>query len=188
MAEVKNHVLAKGFSGTIGRELTFRQIGGRTFVSKYQKAPSVPPTEKKLAAQKRFGIASAYARRAVKDPLLKAVYQTAVKGAQRAFNIAVIDALHAPVVENIQAENYKGIVDDPILVRATDNFKVARVVVSIADQQGIIIEQGDAIESKNENEWVYYTKQQNAELSGILITAVATDLPGNSTSLNIRLQ
>ena len=188
MAEVKNHVLAKGFSGTIGRELTFRQIGGRTFVSKYQKAPSVPPTEKKLAAQKKFRIAAAFARRAVQDPALKALYQAAVKGAQRAFNIAIIDALQAPVVENIQTENYKGLIDDLILIRATDNFKVARVVVSITNHQGILIEHGDAVRDENDkNEWIYYSKQQNAEMPGILITAVATDLPGNSTTLSIRL-
>src|SRR5580700_1849591 len=103
MAKVKDNVLAKGFSGTIGRGLTFRQIGGETFVSKYQRAPTVAATEKKLAARAKFGIATAYARRAIKDPDMKAMYQAVVKGGQRAFNIAMMDALQAPVVENIQA-------------------------------------------------------------------------------------
>jgi hypothetical protein len=83
-------------------------------VSKYQKAPAIAPTEKKRASQKKFANASAFARRAVQDPVLKALYQTAIKGGQRAFNIAVIDALHAPVVENIQTEKYTGDVGDPV--------------------------------------------------------------------------
>ena len=96
MAEVSDNVLMKGVSGTIGGQLTFRQIGGKTFVSKYQRPPGVAATEKKLAAQTRFGLATAYARKVVRYPEVKALYQAVIKGGQRAFNIAVIDALHAP--------------------------------------------------------------------------------------------
>src|SRR5664279_356490 len=80
MAKVKDNILTKGFSGTIGKQLTFRQIGGKTFVSKYQKAPTVPATEKKLAVQAKFGMATAYARRVVRDQEVKAMYQAVVTG------------------------------------------------------------------------------------------------------------
>jgi hypothetical protein len=188
MAKVKDNVLVKGFSGTIGRELTFRQIGGETFVSKYQKAPAVAATEKKLAVQTKFGVATAYARRAVKDPEVKAMYQAVVKGGQRAFNIAVMDALQAPVVESIQADNYIGRVGDPIIVRATDDFKVAAVVVSVHNQAGNLVEQGNAIMRENENlDWLYSVKKKNPGYTGSKITAVATDLPGNIASLSINV-
>ena len=186
MAKVKDNVMVMGFSGTIGKQLTFRQIGGETFVSNYQKVPAVPATEKKLAAQARFGIATAYARRAVKDPELKAIYQAFVKGGQRAFNIAMRDALNAPVVESIQAENYQGHVGDQIIVRATDDFKVAAVVVSIYNQAGDLIEEGHAtIQKDDEMKWLYKVQQENAELAGSKIIAVATDLPGNTGSLSL---
>jgi hypothetical protein len=186
MAKVKDNVMVKGFSGTIGKQLTFRQIRGETFVSNYQKAPAVAATEKKLAAQSRFGIATAYARKTVKDPELKAMYQVFVKGGQRAFNIAMRDALNAPVVESIQAENYQGHVGDQIIVRATDDFKVAAVVVSIYNQAGDLIEEGHAtIQKDDEMKWLYKVQQENAELAGSKIIAVATDLPGNTGSLSL---
>ncbi len=178
--------MVKGFSGTIGKQLTFRQIGGETFVSNYQKPPAVPATEKKLAAQARFGIATAYARRAVKDPELKAMYQAVVKGGQRAYNIAMADALNAPVVESIQAENYHGQVGDQVIIRAKDDFKVSAVVVSIYDQAGKMIEEGNAvIQNDEEMKWLYVIQQENPELAGSKIIAVATDLPGNKGSLNL---
>jgi hypothetical protein len=186
MAKVKDNVMVKGFSGTIGKQLTFRQIGGETFVSNYQKAPAVAATEKKLAAQTRFGIATAYACRAVKDPDLKAMYQALVKGGKRAFNIAMRDALNAPVVESIQSENYQGHMGDQIIVRASDDFKVVHVVVSIYNQDGNLIEEGNAVNQKDEEmKWLYKVQQENPGLTGSKIIAVATDLPGNSGSLNL---
>ena len=188
MAKVKDNVLMKGLSGTIGRQLTYRQIGGKTFVSKYQRPPSVAATEKKVAAQTKFGMATAYARRVVKDPEVKALYQAVVKGGQRAFNIAVIDALHAPVVESIQAENYHGQIGDPIIVHATDDFKVAVVLVSIYNQAGVLIEEGNAILQDNEEKnWLYIVQRENTEYTGSKIKAVAADLPGNMTTLSIEL-
>jgi hypothetical protein len=186
MAKVKDNILLKGLSGTIGQTLTLRQIGGETFVSKYQKAPTVAATEKKLAARAKFGRATAYARKAVKDPELKAMYQVKVNGGQRAFNIAMMDALRAPVIENIKADSYQGRPGDQIFIRATDDFKVANVEVSVYNPEGELLEQGNADMQQNEvMQWVYVVRQDNPEFSGSKITAVATDLPGNSSSLRI---
>jgi hypothetical protein len=75
-----------------------------------------------------------------------------------------------------------------VLIRATDNFKVARVAVSIFNPLGILIEQGEAVADENNfGEWVYYTKQKNVEKKGSQITAEATDLPGNTGLLSILL-
>jgi hypothetical protein len=188
MAKVNDNVLMKGVSGTIGGQLTFRQIGGKTFVSKYQRPPSVAATEKKVAVQTKFGMATAYGRRVVRDPELKALYQAVVKCGQRAFNIAVIDAMQAPVVESIQGENYHGHIGNPIIVRATDDFKVAAVVVSVYNQAGNLIEGGNAILQDNEGmNWLYIAQRENTEYNGSTVKAVATDLPGNMASLSIEL-
>lgn len=186
MAKVRDNVLVKGYSGTIGGELTFRLIGGKTFVSKHQRAPSVAPTEKKLAVQTKFGMATSYARRAVKDPAVKAMYQAVVKGGQRAFNIAMIDALNSPVVESIQADRYTGRVGDPVIIRARDDFKVASVVVSIYSQRGVLLEQGQAVEPEDaDGEWLYVASQENPEPAGSSVSVVAMDMPGNHTLMSI---
>jgi hypothetical protein len=186
MAKVKDNIMVKGFSGTIGRQLTFRQIGGETFVSKYQKAPAVAATEKKLAVQIKFGMATAYARAAIKNPEVKAMYQAVAKGGQRAFNIAMMDALQAPVVESIQADNYHGHAGDPIIIRASDDFKVAVVLVSIYNQAGELVEEGNAIMRENEDvDWLYSVSHENPGYAGSKIIVITNDLPGNSASLSI---
>jgi hypothetical protein len=74
-----------------------------------------------------------------------------------AHNVAIADALHAPVVEIIQTENYTGKKGDPIGIRATDNFKVACVVLSIHDRNSVLLEEGKAVVHENdENEWIYF--------------------------------
>ena len=189
MARLKDNIQAKGFSGTIGRQLTFRQIGGKTFVSKYQKAPTVPATEKKMAAQSKFGVATAYARNAIKDPEIKAMYQAMVKGGQRAFNIAMTDALQTPVVESIQVESYAGRPGDPIVIRATDDFKVTNVLVSIYNPAGDLVDEGNAILQNQENgDWLYTARQKNLEPAGGRISVVAMDMPGNKAFLSVELK
>ena len=148
MAIVKDNVLTKGFSGTIGRMFTFRQIGGKTFVSKFQRPPNVVVTDKMVAARTKFSIATAYAKNAVKDPEIKALYQAAAKGGQRAFNVAIVDALNAPTVESIEAQRYHGGIGDRIIIKATDDFKVASVRVTVRNANGGLVEQGDAVPKK----------------------------------------
>jgi hypothetical protein len=188
MAKVKDNILLQGFSGTIGKSLTFRQIGGQTFVSNYQKPPTGEPTEKAVAARTKFGEATAYARRVVKDPVQKALYQARVQGAQRAFNIAVMDAMQPPVVENIQVENFQGRGGDAIFIRATDDFKVVTVTILIHNSAGDLLEQGNAVYQENRDNWLYNLTQNIPALMGSRITAMATDLPGNSSSAEMYIQ
>ena len=68
---------------------------------KRTKMAIVKDNDKMVAARTKFSIATAYAKNAVKDPEIKALYQAAAKGGQRAFNVAIVDALNAPTVESI---------------------------------------------------------------------------------------
>ena len=188
MAKAGDNLLTKSFSGTIGRLLTFRQIGCETFVSKYQRPPVIAiPTEKMTAARTKFALATIYAKKVIQDPAFKALYQAAAKGGQRAFNIAIMDALHAPNVESIQADNYHGGTAEHIIVTATDDFKVASVTISIWNASGDLVEQGKAVVQENNLDWLYITINKNSVLTGSKVTAIATDLPGNSHSLSISL-
>jgi hypothetical protein len=187
MAKLKGNPIAEGLSGSVGRIFTFRQIGGKTFVSKYQKPTGVAATEKLSAARTRFGQATTYAKRVVRDPSLKAIYQAAAIGGQRAFNVAIMDALNPPKVESIRVEIYKGKPGDQIFVTATDNFKVAEVKVSIHTQSGELVEEGNAVMQENNLDWLYTTIHKNPEFSGSKITATAFDLPGNRDSFTLNI-
>jgi hypothetical protein len=114
------------------------------------------------------------------------MHQAVVKGGQREFNIAMIDALNAPVVESIQAENYQGHADDQIIIRAKDDFKIVAVLDSIFNQAGDLIEEGNAIiQNDEEMKWLYKAQQENPGHVGSKIIAVASDLPGNNGLLSL---
>ncbi len=61
-----------------------------------------------------------------------------------AYMVALNDHLTSPVVESINAIKYCGAIGDLIVVRASDDFMVASVTVTITDAAGGIIEQGEA--------------------------------------------
>jgi len=187
MAESKENILTKGFSGTVARLLTFRQKAGKTVVAKLRRPSSVPPTDKMVAVRDKFQSSIAYAKGAIKDPAVKALYQAVAKPGESAFNVAVADAFKAPKVESIKTDNYHGAAGDTITVKATDDFKVTGVTVSILNAAGDLIEEGNAVMQINETDWLYTTTQANAAVAGSKITAAATDMPGNSTSLVVNL-
>ena len=186
MAEAKGNIVTKGFSGTIGRQLTFRIKAGKTIVSKLLTRSTAPPSEKAAAVRAKFLSSSLYAKKAIKDPATKALYKAAATGGQTAFNLALADAFKAPVISKINTDNYHGAVGNTLLVNATDDFKVTGVVVSIHNAAGDLVETGNAVIQENED-WLYTTTQVNAAVAGSKITAVASDLPGNSTSFSVTL-
>jgi hypothetical protein len=187
MAKSKDNIVTKGFSGTIDRTLTFRQRAGKTIVGKLRRASSVAATDKMLAVRAKFKSSVAYAKKAIKNLVTKALYQAGIKVGQSAYNVAVADAFNPPKVESIQATGYHGAVGDTITVQATDDFKVATVSVSVQNAAGNLVEQGNAVMQVNELDWLYTITQANAALAGSKITATATDLPGNSASLEVTL-
>lgn len=96
-----------------------------------------------------------------------------------------MDALQAPIVESIQADNYQGRPGDQIFIRATDDFKVATVIVEIFNKAGQLIERENTVLRKNERmNWLYVARQENADWPGSMIAVMATDLPGNSSTLS----
>jgi hypothetical protein len=187
MAQSKDNILVKGLSGTIARLLTFRQRAGKTIVSKLLRPSTATPSDKAAAVRAKFTTSVAYAKAAVKDPAIKAGYQAVAKDGQTAYNMALADAFQSPQISGIDAAAYHGAAGDAITVKATDDFKVAAVKVSIFSAAGALLEQGNTVMQINEVDWLYTATQANAALAGSKITAEATDLPGNSTSLSLTL-
>jgi len=187
MAQAKDNIITKGLSGTVAKTITFRQRAGKTIVGKARRGNSGLPTDKALAVRARFTASIAYGKIAIKDPATKALYKAAAGPDQSAFNVAFRDAFTPPKVESIDASAYHGIVGDTLTIRATDDFKVTGVTVSIRDVVGALIEQGTATVQQNGADWMYKSTQSNATIAGSKITALAKDLPGNSGSLEITL-
>jgi hypothetical protein len=187
MAQSNENPLTKGLSGSIGKELTYRQRAGKTIVSKYRRKTTVPPTEKLVSIRGVFASAIAYARKVINDPALKAMYEAAAKEGQTAFNVATSDALKAPQVTAILMDGYCGNPGDHIVIDAMDDFKVAAVAVFIQQATGEWLEHGNAVLDPGTTKWFYKAMAANPAPEGSVITAMAKDLPGNTTSFTVLL-
>jgi hypothetical protein len=187
MAISEDNIVVAGFTGTVGHLLTFKKRAGKTVIAKYLMRSTVPPTQRLQSVRKNFASCIAYAKKAIKNPEIKSLYQAAAKGGQTAFNVATSDALNPPTLNNILLDNYHGNPGESITILATDDFKVVSVSISIHLPTGELLEQGEAILPADSAEWIYMTSKSNPTPAGSTITAVATDLPGNTVSLNITL-
>ncbi len=89
-----------------------------------------------------------------------------------AFNLALKDISHPPVIYRILRE------DGRILVNAWDEILVAGVRVMVHDEQGKLLEAGDA--SQFQKDWWEYTPKAAGKVS-----ASAWDLPGNKVRIEL---
>jgi len=79
------------------------------------------------------------------------------------------DWYNPPVIHHIEQ------LENRILVNASDNVLVTRVQVTVLDNEGKVLEQGEAVRS--EGDWWEFASQS----AGKSILAEAWDLPNNVT-------
>jgi hypothetical protein len=189
MAHSDNSVITRKLSGTLGKDLVFREWEGKTVVAKAPKKRKGEPTPPQAETQENFLIASRYARAVIRNPDkgLAEAYATVLRPRQNVYSRALEDFLSPPVVKSINARNYKGIVGDKIVVRAIDDFRVVSVRVEIVAANGTLLEEGKAEEDANTLDWIYTATQANSLLAGSKIIAIATDVPGNEGTLEVSL-
>jgi hypothetical protein len=172
MAKLKNDKLLKGLRGKVGG-LVFRLMpDGSTVVSKaptrrkkkgtpaqmaYRNGTFKDRTQWAKMAQHEYAI---YAQLAADRPMITA------------YNMAISDAAHPPVIHQVLRKNGR------ILVNAWDDVMVAGVKVTVRDGQGKLLEAGDAIQQ--EKDWWEYTPQAEGQVS-----ASAWDLPGNQVQMEL---
>ena len=164
MAKVKHNNFTTGLSGKFGN-LVFRQMrDGRTILATRPDYSHHKWTTDQKAHHSRFQRAAAYARKAARaNPL----YAKLAEGTSKnAYNIALSDWFHAPVIHEVSREAGR------IRVNVTDNVQVANVRITIRDVQGQTLEQGEAVHV-NDSWWKFETSTQ-----GKLIVE-AFDLAGN---------
>ncbi|RXK87333.1 hypothetical protein [Filimonas effusa] len=183
MAESKGNIVTSGLSGLLGRMLVFRTRGDKTIVATRPRKTNIPPTEDQLNVRQLFSDAVTYARAAVLNETIKALYQLKAKPNQSAFNVATADFYVLPEIRLLDVSAYTGEIGSKILIQAIDDVKVSKIKVSIKNGN-TVIEEGLATALPNGLDWEYIAKVKNPSLVGSQVTAVVSDLPGHHTNAN----
>ena len=175
------NILTKGLSGMIGRQIVFRSWNGKTYIS---AAPRKPKKQSPLQKENRtrFKMATAFAKKMMKDPEKKAEYLAIAKSLKlpNAYTAAITEYLRKPEVKEVDTTNYSGKAGEEIkvVVRKKD-FEVQEVEVVIVDKDGVVIEEGKA---SKEAEWTYKTKSDIKEKESIQFLIKVRERTGNSIS------
>lgn len=165
MAKVTSNVMMRGLSGTLGRDFFVRTMrDGSTIVSAKPDFSHRKFSQEQLTHQSRFQSAVAYARVAAKTNPIYA--QLATGTTKSAYNIALSDWFNPPVIHDIKRLN------GTIHVDASDNILVHKVLITIMDEAGNVLEQGQAMQV-HDTQWDYVTATEGK------IRAEAWDLAGN---------
>ena len=138
MAKVKRNVIMTGLSGTIDDDHYARTTrDGRTIISLKPDFRNRQFSEAQLHTQNRIKQAAAYAKVASKE---NPIYAMKAEGtAKNAYNVALADWMNPPVIRSMDLH-----LGSTIRVRATDDVHVIRVIITVLDQQGQTLEQGEA--------------------------------------------
>jgi hypothetical protein len=137
MAKVKRNMMMAGLSGSVGKDHYARLMrDGRTIISTKPDFSNRQFSEEQLNQQSRVKQAAAYAKVAAKT---NPIYAKKAKGTSKnAYNLAFRDWLRAPVIDQIQWHGGQ------VRVTASDDVIVTGVTVSILNDEGQRLEQGEA--------------------------------------------
>lgn len=181
MAKSENNVLTHGMSGKIGDLLVFRNVNGKTIVSKAPAKPKGEPSEKQQQHRERFQEAVIYGKTVQLTPELKALYESSLTEGQSIYQVALADFLKAPAIKQVDVNHYTGAIGSTLSVRVTDDFMVKAVHVAIVGSNGDTLEQGEALCQPNGLDWLYTATTNHTPSDGNKIVITASDTPGNLT-------
>ena len=144
MARLKGKSIMNGVSGMVGKQVIFRTLRGKTVVSNR-------PTNNKSKARKmnpstrQFKRAQKYAKIRMQDPEFKALYSKGVTSTlTSAYLVAGVDFLNPPVIHYIKVLAYSGAIGSVVTIKATDDFRVESVHLTITDGVGKVLETSPA--------------------------------------------
>lgn len=185
MAKSEDNIITEGLHGKVGKTIVFRVVDGETIVSKSPTATTRPPSEKQLKQQEHFQEGIIYGRTVMVTPELRAQYETKVHDGKKVFKVAIADFLRAPKIKKVDVTGYTGMIGNTIKIRATDDFMVKNVIVSIHADDDSIYEEGAAVKAPNGIDWIYTVTVSHSVTEGDKIVVRVSDLPGNVTESNV---
>jgi hypothetical protein len=170
----------QNLSGSFGKQVVFRRRNNKTYACKHPgKRKKQVLSAREVENRRWFLRAVGYAQKAKKNPLVMAAYQAVAKPGQTAYKVAFKDAYTIPQILLVDTSGYSGNINEGVLVKAIDDFKVMGVKLSIYSPDGSLIEEGEAQPSEDGLDWIYTTRIANPQCAGSTIHATARDLPGN---------
>jgi hypothetical protein len=182
MAKVKLNPSLETIRGKIG-DLIYKHPDHTQIVARMPNRTGIVASPAQLAQKDKFRLAAIYGKAVLTDPVQKVIYEDAgARKGKPAFALAVGDFLNAPAVDEIDLSGYTGQIGGIIRIRASDDVKVDGVAVSIREQGGAVLEEGDTVWTPASATWNYTATTALAQGQAVSIEVTATDLPGHTTS------
>ena len=165
MAKVLNNIFVRGLSGKLGDQFVIRTLrDGRTIVCNKPDFSNRKLSRDQKEHHRRFKEAAAYARSASRT---EPIYAQLTEGTMKnAYNVALGDWFNPPVIQRV------GRYGTAIRIWATDDVRVAGVQVLVLDEEGKIVEKGDATQGRGD--WWEYIPSAAGK-----VVVEARDLAGN---------
>lgn len=181
MAELKTHGFIDGIHGRYGK-MVVRSRYGKQFLARPPDPASFKLTAARQNVRDRFAAATAYAKAALADPVLRPFYDDVGKTKQiGALAAAVRDYLRPPVVKTLDLTGYTGETGSKIKVAATDDVGLASITLTIRAADGTVIETGPVAIVLGDLDQTYVAKTTVPAGQPVTVEVVAKDRPGNTT-------
>lgn len=181
MAIIYDNLVTTGLKGKFGDQVVFRTYKGHTVVSK-KPIFNGERSDAQIKQISRFSQAASYAKSVLATDEIRQIYAEKAQNSTRqvnAYNLAIADYLHAPEIHKVDLNAYHGKLCDEILISATDDFEVNRVMIEIFRSDNSLLEVGVAQPEANNFDWIYYAQSVNDSFAGCKVVVSVTDLPGN---------
>ena len=160
MPKIKNNVIVQGLSGIFGGQIVFRQLrDGRTIVAAPPDFSRRVLSKDQKVHHSKFKEGAAYAKEAAKTHPIYA--QLAAGTLKTAYNVALADFFHAPVIHAMERS------EAGLRVRASDDVMVAKVSITILGDDAGVLEKGDAVQEGDSESWVYIPRYAGRVLVGV---------------------
>jgi hypothetical protein len=187
MSISSDNIVTRNLHGKFGNQVVFRVRHGQSIMAVLPHYNQKGPIGGQARVRREFKLAAAWAREAIADPELKAAYKAQAPGRMTAFAMAMTNYLRAPRVTLIDVSGYTGQEGEQIGVTAIDFFRIVGVKVTIVSPSGEILEEGECSLGETENGWVYVAQRPLSVLPGMLVLAVAINLPQKRAELSVTL-
>ena len=179
MSSTRSNGLTADYSGKFGNQYVLRCRNGRSNMSKLPKRTKTTTSEAQDRVKNNFKAAAAYAKDKLSIPELREAYLLRGNGLRSAYIMAMADSFHPPVINNINADFYRGHAGDVIRIEAVDNFRVEKVMFYLYDEDNQELEFGECVQAGEGSEWDYTILNEHVPTAGQKIKVVAYDLPGH---------
>lgn len=185
MANISRNKYGRGLRGALGaQQVAHQTASGKTIVaSKPEFDDNLIYTERQTRQQAAVRDAALYASFAENQEVYR---NKAKETGSTAYAVAVADWYSAPRVLEIDVDRWTGKTGETIRVRARDTVMIASVMLVIRDEQGQVLEMGEALQLEAGSLWWNYTTQSTVAVTPFpTVQAIAFDLPGNRDSFTI---